>query len=55
MNEKAGFEILLKECKHETCTTVRTIAWQLIKNWVNKYLLHYSLFLRFSQVIYINY
>ena len=26
MNEKAGFEIILKRCEHVTCVTVRTIS-----------------------------
>ena len=60
MDEKAGFEIILKRWEHVTCVTVRTICIikiSMITNPnllmmlipINKYLLRYSLFLKFSQ------
>ena len=56
MNQKAGFEIILKRCDHVTYVTVRKIIMVVIsmitnQNWVNKYLLHYSLFLKFFRDI----
>ena len=59
MNEKVGFEIILKMCEDVTFVTVRTISMITItmipsQNWVSKYLLHYSLFLKFSQTWYIS-
>ena len=65
MNEKSGVEIIFKRCEHTSYILGRTIsiiATSAITNRhsfimlipVNKYLLHYSLFLKFSQVLYIN-
>ena len=60
MDEKASFEIILKRCKHMTRVTVRTISMIINQNLfimlipINKYLLRYSLFLKFSQALYIN-
>ena len=65
MDEKAGFEIKLKRCEHVTCVTVRTIciiSISMITNPnlfimlipINKYPLRYSLFLKFSQALYID-
>ena len=53
MNEKADFEIIFKKCEHVTYVTARTISMIINminnQNLLNEYLLHYSLFLKFSQ------
>ena len=65
MDEKAGFEIILRRCEHVTYLTVRTISIitiSIITNQnpfmilipISKHLLRYSLFLKFSQALYIN-
>ena len=60
MDEKASFEIILKRCEHMTRVTVKTISMIINQNLfimlipINKYLLRYSLFLKFSQALYIN-
>ena len=60
MNEKADFEVIFKRCcKYVTYVTIRTtslITISIITNqdWVNQYLLHYYLFLKFSRTLYIN-
>ena len=65
MNEKAGFEIILKSCKHVTHVAVGTMSMITIRmiaslnsfimlTSVNTYLLRYSLFLQFSQTLYNN-
>ena len=60
MDEKASFEIILKRFEHMTRVTVRTISMIINQNLfimlipINKYLLRYSLFLKFSQALYIN-
>ena len=45
MDERAGFEIIIKRCEYMTCVTVRTINMITIsmrtnQNWVDKYFLH---------------
>ena len=55
MNEKADFEVIFKRCcKYVTYVTIRTISIITNQDWLNQYLLHYSLFLKFSRTLYIN-
>ena len=65
MNEKTGFEMILKRCEHVVYAAVRTIGIitiSVITNQIsftmsipiNKCLLRFSLFLKLSQALYIN-